>query len=107
MAEVTDFNTDTTQEYQELKRRMIQAINNIAGNADKKIWLTAMLTAAAAAAGAGTTILPHQWEVDYKSNAYLELKTIMSRTLSENVAKGSAAFTKLQALINEALALIP
>ena len=107
MAEVTDFLTDTTQEYQELKRVMIQAINNIAGNAAKKTWLTAMLTAAELAADTGATILPHEWEQDDSTDAFLKLKTIMSRTLSENVAKGATAHAKLEALINEALALIP
>lgn len=105
MAEVTDLASDPTQEYQELRRVAIQAITNtrtVAG----KAWLTAVFTQADTAADTGATVAVSAWTQDDTSDAHLRLKTVMSRTLSENTIKGVAAHAKLEALFAELIALI-
>lgn len=105
MAEVTDLASDLTQEYQELRRVAIQAITNTRTTAGKT-WLTAAFLQAETAADTGATVLVHEWEQDDQSDAHLRLKTVMSRTLSENTVKGATAWAKLEALFAELATLI-
>lgn len=99
--------TDNTQEHQELKRVMTMAINNALGNTAKVAYLSALFTEADTAADSGATILVHTWTQDDTSDSYRELKTVMSRTLSENAIKSTATDNaKLEALFAAAKVLV-
>ena len=87
--EVTDFATDTTNVYSELKRELALAVTNAKNNTAKNTYLDAVLDQAVVAATFGTKALVQysEWVQDDDSDAFRNFKINLTNAISRNYDK--------------------
>jgi len=105
--QITDFPTDTTNEYSKLKRLLVNAVDQTKGHVNKMIWLNLILNEAQVASAAGTTIQVHEWTQDPDSEQSVPgLTRELTNALSRNSIKSAAdnvLFTAILAAADTAL----
>ena len=86
--DITDFATDDTNEWSELKAELVRATNAALLHPDKNTWLTAMINAAQLNITNATSIEIHEWPQDDTSDQSTpKLKRVFNRVVQRSITK--------------------